>query len=334
MPAMKKCLTLLVFILLLSQSCTSGAGKEQVTQNDKIDPKVKATIEALNGEVYTIMCENNYEKLSQMFTDTLVSSLGPDFAGKFMPNMQKVMKDRKYRIFDEFYISHAKYGDTIALASGRGDKEYTMKVTTPVPETYIAMLIAGDSINEVMLTLVYINTKGKWKINNLYGENYSLGRRNAIEQYHQAQSLEKSGYLTDAEATMGLAKDCMIPGGRSFQYKKQTEINTFVDTLIKLTDDKYTLPYTFNEIKTKPKVVDVRYQVYQGAFVPMVMYQSTVNVADTVALKQENDLIRKSTPTLLYGIDKANKTILYRVYNELPNGNNNPRYYGYIQQVM
>ena len=332
---MKKCLTLLVFVLLLSQSCTSGAGKEQVTQNDKIDPKVKATIEALNGEVYTIMCENNYEKLSQMFTDTLLSTLGPDFAGKFMPNMQRIMKDRKYRVFDEFCITHAKPADTIKLAGGLGDGAYTMKLIPPIAaDAFVAMLVAGDSINEVMLTLVYINTKGKWKINNLYGENYSLGRRNAVEQYHEAQSLEKSGYLTDAEATMGLAKDCMIPGGRSFRYKKQTEINTFVDTLIKQTDNKYTLPYTFNEIKTKPKIVDVRYQVYEGTFVPLVAYQSTVNVGDTVALKQENDLMQKSAPSLLYGIDKANKTILYRVYNELPNGQNNPRYYGYIEKVI
>ncbi len=324
-----------MFVLFLSQSCISGTGKEQVTQNDKIDPKVKATIEVLNGEVYAIMCENNYEKLSQMFTDTLVSTVGPDFAGKFMPNMQKVMKDSKYRVFDEFSIARAKPADTVSLTGGHEAGTYTMKLITPVAaDAFVAMLVAGDSINEVMLTLTYININGKWKINNLYGENYSLGRKNAIELYHEAQSLQKSGYLTDAEATMALAKDCMIPGGRSFQYKKQTEMSTFVDTLIKQTDNKYTLPYTFNEIKTKPKVVDVRYQVFEGQFVPLVAYQSTVNVGDTVALKQENDLLQKAVPTLFNGIDKVNKTILYRAYNELPNGQNNPRYYGYIEKVI
>ena len=331
---MSKCLSVLVCVLLFSQSCISGTGKNNVTQNDKIAPQVKATVDALNSEVYNIMCENNFEKLSQMFTDTLQSMLGPDFAGKFMPNMQRVMKDKKYRIYDEFHITHARPHDTVTLSSGTGDNAYTLIIKPYAPESFVAMLIAGDSLNEVMLTLTYINVKDKWKITGLYGENYSLHRKNAIEQYHAAEALQKSSYLTDAVATMGMAKNCMAPGGRTFQYKKQTEINTFVDTLIKQTDNKYTLPYTFNEMKTKPKILDIQYQIFNGDFAPLIVYQSSVNVADTVALKKENDDLQKNTGKLFYGIDKVNKTILYRVYNELPNGQNNPRYYGYIEKVI
>jgi len=327
---MKKCLPVVVFILFLSQSCTS---KDQVWKNEAIDPKVKATMTALNGEIYAIMCENNYEKLTQLFSDTLMNQLGPDFAKKFMPNMQQVMKGHNYRVFDEFYIKCPKAKDTITLASGKGDSAYTIKFASPAPQTYFAMLVAGDTTDEVMLTLVYTNINGKWKVSNLYGENYSLRSKNAVEQYYYAMGQQKNGYLLDAACTMALAKNCIAPGGRTFQYKKTAEITHFSDSITKETDEKYMFPYTMNEIKSKPEIVNVHYQILAGSFVPIVIYKSTINVADTVSLKKENDIIQKGIGKQFYGIDLLNKTILYRAYNELPNGNNDPRYYGYVQRI-
>ena len=328
---MKRYLPVLVFILFLSQSCISGITKNEIFQNDKIDPGIRAAIAELDKQVYKNMCENNYEALSRFFSDSLMETMNTDFAQKFMPQIQKVIKDKHYRIFDEFYIKHVKPMDTVKISSGNGDNAYAIKFIAPYRESCLSMIVAGDSLNEVMLTLLYSNIKGKWKLSSLKGEDYSLKGRNAIDQYHYAINLEKNGYLVDAENIMALANHCNTPAGTIFNYSNAEEMKRFSDSL--MNETKLLLPYTINEMITKPRVLNIYFEVMDHKFVPMVVYQSSVNVSDTIELKKENDAMQKKMGNIFNGIDKNNSVILYRAYNDLPDGRNNPPYYGYIQRI-
>ena len=330
---MKKFLPVLVFTFFVSVSCTPAFTKNEVWQNDKIDPKVKAEMTGFEKQVYGYMCDNNYQPLSQLFSDTLLSLIGPDFSQKFMPQIQRLIKGKQYKVFDEFYIRNVKPVDTVNITAGKGENAYTIKFMSAAPETYVAMLIAGDSVNEVMITLICNNIKGKWKLSHLMGEDYSLNTRNTIEQFNYAKTLEKNNDLIDAVNTMGLATHCNAPGGNIFRYDNAAAMNKYSDSLANITKAKYPFPYTVDEMLSKPTIFNVHFETFDHHLDPMVMYLSSIKVADTVALKKENDEMQQKIGAIFYGMDKSNRAILYRAYNDQPDGRNNPAYYGYIQKI-
>ncbi len=332
---MKKLLPALIGIFFFSYSCTTGLAKSEIFKNEKIDPKVKSAITELNKHAFKSISDNSYGALSQLFTDSLLNSITVDFAQKFMPQIQKVIKSREYTVFDEFYIRQAKATDTINIHGGQGNNAYSIKYLSDHNETCISMLVAGDSVNEVMLTFIYINTDGKWKLNTVMGEDYALGGRNAIVQYEHAKALEKNGYLVDAVNIMSLAGYCIAPGGKMFRYDKYQELADYSDSLTDKTKKRYPIPYPVNELATKPTVVNIHYEVMDNRFTPMVVYQSTINLSDTVTLKKENDEMQKKIGAIFSGIDKTNKAILYRAYNALPANNNDQKpYYGFVQKIQ
>ncbi len=331
---MKKLLPVLISIFFFSYSCTTGLAKSEIFKNEKIDQKTRTSIAGLNKHAYTSMCDNSYGALSQLFSDSLLNSITIDFTRKFMPQIQKVIKGRQFRVFDEFYIRQAKAIDTVNIKAGQNDNTYALKYVTGYNETYITMLVAGDSVNEVMLTLIYINIDGKWKLNTLLGEDYSLAGRNAVAQYKHAKNLEKDGFLVDAVNIMALAGYCIAPGGNMFTYDKYQEMADFSDSLTSKTKKRYPIPFLVNELATKPTVVNIHYEVMDKLFTPMIVYQSTVNLSDTINLKKENDEMQRKIGSIFSGIDKTNNSILYRVYNALPADKNDQKpYYGYVQKI-
>ena len=86
-------------------------------------------------------------------------------------------------------------------------------------------------------------------------------------------------------------------------------------------------------MNSKPLIFNVHLEIYENKFIPMVMYISNINVADTVDLKIENQEMQQKIGIIFSGMAKNNPYLLYRAYNEQPDGRNNPRYYGYIQKT-
>lgn len=330
---MKSYVPVLFLLLFTATGCDLGKKKPGTYHNQEIDSKLRAEISDMNKKVYTYMCNNDFEALSGMFTDTLMDAVKTDFSQKFIPQMSRVMKGKNYRVFDEFYTIRGKARDTLKLVSGKGDESYTMVVFGMTPETYTSLLVSGDSLNEVMLTVVYAKIKNKWSVNLIMGEDYSLNGKNAVGLYRYAIQLQKDGHLMDAVTTMGLTKNALTPGGKYFQYSIDSAIRVFADSINTQAVARYPIPYPMPYIPTKPIVFNVHYEVYNARLVPQVLYLSSINVQDTVALKQENDLIQEKIGTIFSGMDKNNNSILYRAYNVQPNGQNDPPYYGFAQKI-
>jgi len=330
---MKKFIPVLIIILFLIQSCINGQSKFGVYQNEQIDQKLRNEIATMDKVVYADMCDNNFDALGTIMWDSLRDGIGNDFIKKFMPQMQRIMKGKNYRKYCEFYINNAKASDSEAINSGTGENKWHMNFTTNFKETYFSMLISGDSLNEVMLTIIYGKVKGKWLVCNIMGEDYSLGGRNAVEEFEYTRGLEKKGYLMDAVNNMTLVSDCLHPGGKFFNYSIAKDIMRFSDSLTAETKARYPFPYAVNEVKTKPLIVNLHLEVYNGKFEPMINYQTQVNVYDSVALKKENDEMQEKIGQIFKGMDQEHQSIIYRAYNDLPNGQNSPRYYGFIQKL-
>lgn len=327
---MSKFLCFLVAVMFLTESCINGKNNDGIWQNDHIDAGVRSTMAAMNKQVYDCIGNNDYPHLSQLFSDSLKTYINGDFEATFLPRMQKMLHGRPYRILGEFYIKTSKKDSVSSIVSGKGDDAFTFKILTPGRESYVSLLIAGDSANEVMLTLVYSNVKGAWKVSMIRGEDYSITQKNAIELYNKAIALRNSGDMIDAVNTMNVAIHCLRPAGIYLQYKLDAKMHSFNDSLITEVKAKYPLPYKMNAMQTGPQLFNIHYELFKGELTPMIMYQTSVSVRDSVALKIENDDLHKNIPVAFPGMNKNNKYIIYRAYNEIPEGKSDPRYYGFV----
>ncbi len=330
---MKKGLPVLIIALILFQSCLNGQIKNGIYKNDQIDSKIRSAINANNKMAFAAISEGKLDGLDGIIWDSLKMNLNDDFKNKFIPQMSRIMKGKTYRVFADIYIQTAKAQDSCKIEAGDGDNKWSMKISTRTKESYLSMLVTGDTLNEVMLTLVYEKIDGKWKLCNIMGEDYSLAGKNALDLYHHAQELEKKNYLIDAINFMSLSNHCLHPAGQYFLYAKQKEIKDYTDSLTNKTIAIFPFPYLMQQVKSMPTVVNLHYEVYEHQFVPFIAYQSHYFVKDTVALKGENDEIQSKIGTIFPGMDKIHPYILYRVYNDLPQGNSNPPYYGFIQKI-
>ena len=156
--------------------------------------------------------------------------------------------------------------------------------------------------------------------------------KDAVDYFNYAHKVRTSGDIIDAYYFMTVANHYMTPGGNFFKFENADHMVEYADTLNYENNAKYLLPYTIEQMKTKPQVFNIHLELVEGKLTPMIVYLSTVYVKDTIALKKENDELNSKIGSIFPGMDKNNKSILYRAYNEKPNGQNSPKYYGFIKQ--
>ena len=66
------------------------------------------------------------------------------------------------------------------------------------------------------------------------------------------------------------------------------------------------------------KVYSVEPQGYIDDFYPRVKYLSTINISDTISLKEENKLLQNKIGEVFNGIIENNKYIIYTAVNKIP----------------
>jgi hypothetical protein len=329
---MKLRLLPLLIAVCATLACKHSVSKFRLQHNKEIDQKLSADIAEINARAYGYLQNNDYSSLSDLFSDTLSHSLDNEFSRTFVPQMQKSLQGRKFRVFDEYYIENPVLDSPITINGGEGEGAYKFKFQSPNKQTYVSMLLSEDATNEIMVTLVYGNYDGKWKLNIIRGEDYSIDKKNAIAFYKQAISYRDSGDYVDAINTMWFATHCANPAGSYMSFNMNEEINKFSDSLSKEIKDIYPLPYTVKQLKNTPQVFNIHYEMLDSTLTPMIMYLTTTGVRDTVKLKSENDDFHRNLGSIFKGMDKYNKKIIYRVYNQEPVPNTNPPYYGFVEK--
>ena len=65
----------------------------------------------------------------------------------------------------------------------------------------------------------------------------------------------------------------------------------------------------------------------------MINYKSEIKLADTAALRAENNILQKDIGNIFPGIEKNNNYIFYRAYNQVPDGKTLLHHYGFVQKV-
>ena len=95
-------------------------------------------------------------------------------------------------------------------------------------------------------------------------------------------------------------------------------MSDFYGTIMNEGNAKYQYPIVIENVPTKPMIFRIFSQDMNDGSYPMVYYVSHIKLADTGALRKENNELKKVIGKLIPGIDKDKKYVLYSAFNQLP----------------
>ena len=116
------------------------------------------------------------------------------------------------------------------------------------------------------------------------------------------------------------------------QIKKEKEIQSFEQKVTKETYSKYNFPHTVDYVETKPVVYRVYSQVMPEGCLPLVLYTTSIDLKNVSALAVECKAMHEKIGQLFKGIDKNNKTIIYRPLKNAPTGTDTDNKYVFMMK--
>ena len=323
---MNKHYKLLLIGLIFLSSCSVGTGN----WNDHIDAESRAQIKTLNDKMIDALHDNNPQKLREIFSDKLKEKSGADLDA-FVSKVHESFESTKYSLLDEYLTNGSAVGTTAIVFKGvSGEYDYKINYEPQTKETYISLVINDGIAHKVLLTCIYGKYGDDWKLNVLKIGDYSYFGKNAVDFYKQAKTNYASGNLIDAADDIAMVQRTAAPAEQLFQYQKEDEMKEFATKVMTEANSKFPLPMKIADVKTNPQVYNISPKVMRDGIFPMVTYISKIDLKDTVALKKENEELKKVIGTIFPGIEKGKKFVFFQAYYEVPNGNTPTEHYGFV----
>ena len=319
-------LLLLVLVVFL-QSCMDKAG---IWKNEEIKSGKREDFRMLNEQVFKLLKANDPKQLRVFMSKELLENT-------YMPRLIELISNRladdNYNMLDEYYvINRYKDYDTIK-AVGADKNSYGLYYQGITREMYFSFYTPKRGDNKYVITVAFAKYDYGWKISQLDLAPYTINGKTAPELFKMAKEEYAKNYLIDAVNNMALATSCLKPCDM-WQYPDEADISEFYTKIADEANERYKFPFTLTAVPTKPRIIRVYTEtVSQGSF-PMVYYLSSIKLTDTVALKKENAMIRKTIGTVMPGIDKDNKYIFYSAFNTGRDGRKTADHYEFTDKLQ
>jgi len=303
------CFLAFAFIL---HGCDTGAWK-----NDQIKADKREDFHLLNAEVFTDLKANNPKHLQHLLSKELIDDRATVRTVELISNH---LKANNYSLFDEYYVIN-KWRDADTIEStAKGMNSYSLYLPGTAKEMYVAFFIPKAAENKWMITTIYAKYDYGWKLSKLDLSPYAINGRTAPELFKLAKDQYDKKYLVDAVNTMALADNCLRPSD-VWQYPVETDLRAFYGKIIGEANEQYQFPFTIKQVPTHPRIFRIFNKTNPDGTFPMIYYLSSINLKDTLAIKRENDLIKKVIGKVIPGIDKDKKCLLYAAFNTKPTYN-------------
>jgi len=310
-----KPLSILLLIIVI-QSCNLVPMKPGIWKNDKIDAGKQKDFHALNELFLKNIKAGDQDAAENMLSKDLLDKSGYKRTLELIGNR---LKEGNYSLNEEYYlINTVRHGVFKNPNTDSLDLDYA----AVAKEMYIAYLIPKEPENKFMITLVYGKFDYGWKIDKLELEKYTENGKGTAALYQQAQAQYAKGYLIDAANSMAMAHDC---GNPSEELKSlfTNDMHVFYQNLVTGLNRRYKYPLAIAGVSTQPRIFRIDNQNVKGGTYPAVCYLTSFDLRDTVAIKKENEQVKKVIGNILPGIDKDKKYMLYYVYHQKPNMTSN-----------
>ncbi|MEO6851343.1 MAG: hypothetical protein ABI203_03630 [Mucilaginibacter sp.] len=284
--------------------------------NEQIKAGKRSDFRDLNAKLFEGLKANNANKLEGIMSQEFINDPTKLRQIELLSNR---LKEADYDILDEFYIINNPKDKNTIKVTDRGINNYDLHYDTLTHEIYIVHFIPKKNAVRYMITAVYGKYDYGWKVNKFDLNKYAINGKTAPELFKLAKERYAKNYLVDADDIMGQAIDCARPENE-WKYKEEKEISAFSNKLDGKVNKKYNFPYTITQVRTQPEIFRVENQKTPDGVFPMIYYLSDIKLADTIALKKENKSIQKVIGTVMPGIDKDKKCVLYSVFGLMPDG--------------
>jgi hypothetical protein len=210
---------------------------------------------------------------------------------------------------------------------------YTLSYTAINKEMYVSLFLIGSKkTSELLVTIIYGNYHGKWKINIFEIGQYSYYGETAMDYFQMAKQNYARSFLADAMCELPLANACIRPAKEIFRYEKEIEYRIFMDSASEGIKSSYHFPFTLSRIPSRPAVFNIMPRLTNEGYFPMVLYVSKINLNDTVLLKSEYEKVKGEVQNTFNGISAGKKYTLYQAYNEIPDGQHSVPNYTFLDR--
>lgn len=311
-PSFVKMLAFLwvVFTLQSCEPTQPGSWK-----NELIDKSDREKFHQLNDELFKQLKANDVKQLENIMSKDFIERYNEKRQIEFVSNSAKIAN---YDLLDEYYVVN-RYTNADTIQTGtKGPNSYTITYVGLTHQMYIAFFVPKTGINKYMITAVYCKFDYGWKLSELGVEPYTINGKTASGLFEQAKASYNKNYLVDALNIASSAFTCLRPSS-VWKYNNEDEVTTFYNKLLKETGEQYKFPVAIKQVATHPRIIRIFNQTTPEGVFPMIYYQSSIKLADTTAIKQENERVKQVIGQILPGIDQDKKYLLYSVFNEAPN---------------
>ena len=320
----------IVLITVTLNSCNVGTYGN--LQNESIPIELRVEIEKLDKKVIDGIVTNSPSKIKDLLSDKLIEKSGSDIS-KYIEQVNSIVKSSDYIILDQYYVNNSTTGIGNTVFSGvDGMNDYKLKYHALNKEMFISLLIVGDEMDKILITNIYGKYPNGWKLNILQFGQYIVNNKTATELYSQAKQEYEDKYLVDATNNMFLSSNVSNPGNGYITYNNAKEMEDFYAKLLAEIKEEYNFPITINEIKSKPRIINISPQGMEEGYFPMVNYVTSIDLADTLKTRIENDKIDDYIDDYFVGLTKNKKYVFYKAFSSMPDGKTEIPTYGFIKE--
>ena len=315
-----------LFAAIVLQGCVEKPGNYV---NGQISKGERDDFHFMNARVLKYLKANSMDTLSVDLSKDLIDYPGTLRQVELISNQ---LKNSEYSLLDEYYIvkDTTNVDSTVRIASPeKGENAYKLLFTGKAGETYVALFLPKAGSHKYLISIEYYKYEYGWKVCSLDLGQYSINNKTAPEYYEMAKQEFAQNYLANAVFDLQMADACLRPS-EIWQYPATTKIANHYGDIINKVNAMYKFPLVLEQVPTHPKIFSIMDRTINGETYPAVFYISTIKLADTIGLRKENENIKKVIGTLIPGIDKDKKALVYSAYNEMPSAEKAVDYFDMI----
>jgi len=324
-------LFVLIITPVVSAAFDLSLGSSHSQRDYEIDGKLRAHIRKLNDDLLRNIALGNSDSITSMLseqTKTLLGTNAPTFI-----NQLKSTTTPNYKIKLQYYTKSSAEGMMVVLPSGQTEADaYSLQMKLMNKESYITILEFNSASNSrYSLLVVYGKYSENWKINIVHVGETHIYNASGPAYFGICKEQFEAGHIEGATIMCSVASELMWPFKDFLQYKSASEYSSFMKKLEVKNGQLFTFPLRVNSNKMPIEILDISPHFMEEGIFPQVSYLSKINFKDTTSLRKEF-VAAKTYIDSIYNFGPSFKSILYRAYSKMPDGNSPVETFGFVDE--
>jgi hypothetical protein len=300
----------LIIVIVLLQACESK--QPGSWRNQEIKPQLREEIAQLNEQLIASITAQDKEKLKTLLSPKLQEKFSSQMP-ELIAQLKTVVENGRYDVLDEYHKLHIQQPESETLVSGNTKlNDYAFRFKADSPENYTSLLLFQNPGGQMLLACIYSKYEEGWKLNILKAGPYALNGKTAPELYEQAREKYAKRHYIDATNLLATAAEITKPGGKFWQYQVEAEMIALHQELLNIMQQEYPLPMKLNAVSSQPTIIRLHPQKVEEGIFPAIVYETSIDLNDTAALKKENEELHTVAARIFKGIDQEKEFLFYQ----------------------